>query len=375
MENLEFEVSCPYCGQTFLVTSEPGIQVQCMCPHCMQNVIFEAPMSVDAQSESGVDPTESTSADYSIDDDALPTYPQDSHTTSPQNEHIPQNVYSSQDTYIQPTVDKPIYAEETKSHFMRYFIIGLTVLLLIVAGAAYWYFGIYTPQQQELADFNMAKAKNDVYAARDFLGKHPTDVLPEHKTAMEDIINAYVKDSTAWANTNAELSNNKTENCIQLLETYLNEYPKGLHRNEATSKLTEFRGQARMEEEARNKEVIIEMETNGTYMRRYYCNYGSHEESNGYGGTRYYEESSYISVPSGKVWRITNVEWYYGLSRMYYPTIVLDNGFTIKVQDAYSQNYTIPGGHTFKVKTPSMYSSDGSYYSYTLKISIHEDDI
>ena len=43
MENIEFEVSCPYCRQVFLVSSQPGIRVQCQCPNWQQNVIVYAP--------------------------------------------------------------------------------------------------------------------------------------------------------------------------------------------------------------------------------------------------------------------------------------------------------------------------------------------
>ena len=37
---------------------------------------------------------------------------------------------------------------------------------------------------------------------------------------------------------------------------------------------------------------------------------------------------------------------------MYYPLIILDNGYVKNVKDAVSEGYCIPGGHFFKINTP-----------------------
>ena len=48
MQNIEFSVSCPYCGQTFRVASQPGAKVQCQCPNCHQQMVFDAPQAANA---------------------------------------------------------------------------------------------------------------------------------------------------------------------------------------------------------------------------------------------------------------------------------------------------------------------------------------
>ena len=59
---------------------------------------------------------------------------------------------------------------------------------------------------------------------------------------------------------------------------------------------------------------------------------------------------------------------------MYYPQIVLDNGYSINVNVAVGEGYCIPGGHSFKIRTPSMYSYDDSFYSYSLTVYFYEAD-
>ena len=48
MQNIEFSVTCPYCGQTFQVASQPGAKVQCQCPNCHQQLVFDAPQAANA---------------------------------------------------------------------------------------------------------------------------------------------------------------------------------------------------------------------------------------------------------------------------------------------------------------------------------------
>ena len=48
MQNIEFSVTCPYCGQTFRVASQPGGKVQCQCPNCHQQMVFDAPQAANA---------------------------------------------------------------------------------------------------------------------------------------------------------------------------------------------------------------------------------------------------------------------------------------------------------------------------------------
>ena len=43
MDLIEFDVTCPYCGNVFRVSSVPSTQVECECPHCHQTVVFDAP--------------------------------------------------------------------------------------------------------------------------------------------------------------------------------------------------------------------------------------------------------------------------------------------------------------------------------------------
>lgn len=43
MDQIEFDVTCPYCGNVFRVSSVPSTQVECECPHCHQAVVFDAP--------------------------------------------------------------------------------------------------------------------------------------------------------------------------------------------------------------------------------------------------------------------------------------------------------------------------------------------
>ena len=45
MQNIEFSVTCPYCGQAFRVASQPGAKVQCQCPNCHQQMVFDAPQA------------------------------------------------------------------------------------------------------------------------------------------------------------------------------------------------------------------------------------------------------------------------------------------------------------------------------------------
>ena len=47
MNQIEFDVSCPYCGMVFRVSSVPCTQVECECPHCHQTVVFDAPETGD----------------------------------------------------------------------------------------------------------------------------------------------------------------------------------------------------------------------------------------------------------------------------------------------------------------------------------------
>ena len=48
MQNIEFSVTCPYCGHTFRVASQPGAKVQCQCPNCHQQMVFDAPQAANA---------------------------------------------------------------------------------------------------------------------------------------------------------------------------------------------------------------------------------------------------------------------------------------------------------------------------------------
>ena len=48
MQNIEFSVTCPYCGQNFRVASQPGAKVQCQCPNCHQQMVFDAPQAANA---------------------------------------------------------------------------------------------------------------------------------------------------------------------------------------------------------------------------------------------------------------------------------------------------------------------------------------
>ena len=48
MQNIEFSVTCPYCGQTFRVASQPGGKVRCQCPNCHQQMVFDAPQAANA---------------------------------------------------------------------------------------------------------------------------------------------------------------------------------------------------------------------------------------------------------------------------------------------------------------------------------------
>lgn len=58
---------------------------------------------------------------------------------------------------------------------------------------------------------------------------------------------------------------------------------------------------------------------------------------------------------------------------MYYPLIILDNGYVKNVKDAVSEGYCIPGGHFFKINTPLEFTY-GSYYNYSLNIYFHAED-
>lgn len=48
MQNIEFSVTCPYCGHTFRVASQPAAKVQCQCPNCHQQMVFDAPQAANA---------------------------------------------------------------------------------------------------------------------------------------------------------------------------------------------------------------------------------------------------------------------------------------------------------------------------------------
>ena len=48
MQNIEFSVTCPYCGQAFRVASQPSAKVQCQCPNCHQQMVFDAPQAANA---------------------------------------------------------------------------------------------------------------------------------------------------------------------------------------------------------------------------------------------------------------------------------------------------------------------------------------
>ena len=359
MNKIEYDVACPYCGQVFRVSSLPSTQVECECPHCQQTVIFDAP-------ETGENVL--TNEDFETE----PSY-------AVSREPVQQEYMSQPAPVLQEYNAQPQYYSgmpQKKSHLPL--IIGLLALLLVLGGVGYWYYCIYCPEQQELTDYNFAKTKGDVYAARDFLHKHEKDATSEHRLAMQNIVTSFVNDSTAWEKTKSIVAADNLNRSILALESYLTSHPKGMHRNDASAQLTKLRGeaaeQARIEEEARNKMVNIEMVTNGDVMRSYYCNYGSHEETLDDGTIRYYLESNYIQVPSGKTWRVTNWDWHYGLNKMYYPQIVLDNGYSINVNVAVGEGYCIPGGHSFKIRTPSMYSYDDSFYSYSLTVYFYEAD-
>ena len=43
MDQIEFDVTCPYCGMVFRASSVPSSQVECECPHCHQLIVFDAP--------------------------------------------------------------------------------------------------------------------------------------------------------------------------------------------------------------------------------------------------------------------------------------------------------------------------------------------
>ena len=352
MEQIEFDVTCPYCGMVFRASSVPSSQVECECPHCHQLIVFDAP-------DKGEEPlnTEDFDSKTSYIVPQVPVL---------QN-YVPQTASNTADYNVHPQY----YREESRHKLSL--LIGLIALFVLLCGGTFWYFRIYQPQQQELSDFNVAKTKGDVYAARNFLNKHEKDALNAHRIAMETVVRAFVADSVAWEMAKMNISSGNLKKGISALEKYLSVHPKGMHRNEASSQLTKMREEARIEEAARNKTVTINMLTNGSTMSYYNCNYGAHIENTSY-GTRYFLESKYIYVPTGKTWRVTDWDWSYDISRMYYPQIELDNGYIINVNRAVSEGYCIPGGHSFKIKTPTMYSSDGSYYNYSLSVSFHEDD-
>ena len=353
MDQIEFDVTCPYCGMVFRASSVPSTQVECECPHCHQLIVFDAPETGD-----DVLNTEDFEPESSY---VVPQVPV-------QQSYVPSSNSMQQDYYAPPQ-----YLEEPRRRSYFPFIIGIIALGMLLGSVAYWYFGIYQPRKLELADFNAAKRKGDVYAARNFLNKHEKDALNAHRIAMETVVRAFVADSVAWETAKMNISSGNLKKGISALEKYLSVHPKGMLRNEASSQLTKMREEARIEEAARNKTVTINMLTNGSSMSYYNCNYGAHIENTSY-GTRYYLESKYIYVPTGKTWRVTDWDWSYDISRMYYPQIELDNGYIINVNRAVSEGYCIPGGHSFKIKTPTMYSSDGSYYNYSLSVSFHEDD-
>ena len=47
MDQIEFDVTCPYCGMVFRASSVPSTQVECECPHCHQLIVFDAPETGD----------------------------------------------------------------------------------------------------------------------------------------------------------------------------------------------------------------------------------------------------------------------------------------------------------------------------------------
>ena len=352
MNQIEFDVSCPYCGMVFRVSSVPCTQVECECPHCHQTVVFDAPETGD-----DVLNTEDFEPESSY---VVPQVPV-------QQSYVPSSNSMPQDYYAPPQ-----YLEEPRRRSYFPFIIVIIALGMLLGSVAYWYFGIYQPRKLELADFNAAKRKGDVYAARDFLKKHPKNATREHRSYMENIVNAFGRDSTAWEKVKVDISGGDLDSSISALENYLSSYSKGTHRNEASTQLNKFRNEKRrIEEEARNKKVTIEMLTNGSEVRYYNCNYGAHENNSYYGGC--YQETKYIYVPSGKKWRVKNWDWKYGAPRMYYPLIILDNSYVKNVKDAVSEGYCIPGGHSFKINTPLEFTY-GSYYNYSLNIYFHEED-
>lgn len=367
MDNIQFEVTCPYCGQVFLVSSQAGVQVQCQCPNCQQDVIVDAPI-VDNSTLSESDFEDSQTNSYQSVTNYHQLVPPE--TNYYQTSGAQQNNNNQQFAGIVSPQNPPVYDEEQSSKTKK-LIIPLLIIALLLGGVAYWFFGIYTPKQQELADYNTAKTKGDLYAAREFLSKHQKDALPNHRISMDSIVKAFVNDSIAWQSTKAGLSEDNLKKSVSLLETYLQDYPKGLHRNEASSELNKYNSMVVADEEARNKVVEIEMVTDGYSMRSYYCNYGSHQTSNGNGGTTFYAESQYITVPVGRAWRMVTYDWHYTINSMYYPEIVLDNGNRVKINEAGS-GYVIPGGRSFKIHTKPMYSLE--FYTYKLKIYFHEDD-
>lgn len=223
MNQIEFDVSCPYCGMVFRVSSVPCTQVECECPHCHQTVVFDAPETGD-----DVLNTEDFEPESSY---VVPQVPV-------QQSYVPSSNSMPQDYYAPPQ-----YLEEPRRRSYFPFIIGIIALGMLLGSVAYWYFGIYQPRKLELADFNAAKRKGDVYAARDFLKKHPKNATREHRSYMENIVNAFVRDSTAWEKVKVDISGGDLDSSISALENYLSSYSKGTHRNEASTQLNKFRNE------------------------------------------------------------------------------------------------------------------------------------
>lgn len=357
-----FEVKCPQCGTPLQIEAETGQEVEITCPQCGNTFSVVTPAvgagTNSPQVPSGPVPT------------SEPVY-----TGQPAPSEQPEELKVLDESAYIPSGD------EDDSSQKAWIIAVCIAAALFLGGLAFWYFRFYVPQQKELSDFNLAKSKKDVNAARNFLAQHKDDATAEHRTFMLGVVREFVNDSTSWVSAkNIAFGDYADVQGVTALEGYLKAHPNGLHKAEAQSRLQVLKNniaeqKAAAEEAARYKEIDISFTTNGsTLSGGYNCNYGSSEYTDMYGNTRYRMQSQDIYVPDGKQWRVTDWNFHYGLDRMYYPKIVLDNGYSIQLNDAYAQNFAIPGGHYFHIATPVMNSMNGDFYEYSLTISLYEED-
>ena len=129
MDQIEFDVTCPYCGMVFRASSVPSTQVECECPHCHQLIVFDAPETGD-----DVLNTEDFEPESSY---VVPQVPV-------QQSYVPSSNSMQQDYYAPPQ-----YLEEPRRRSYFPFIIGIIALGMLLGSVAYWYFGIYQPRKLE----------------------------------------------------------------------------------------------------------------------------------------------------------------------------------------------------------------------------------